>query len=61
MRKWYSGFVVVPRTALRTMGMFRRQGLGRFVPFIAVLLLGSAILWMLSSVAPLAPFIYSLF
>jgi hypothetical protein len=43
------------------MGMFRLQGLGRFVPFICVLLVGSVLLWMLSSVAPLAPFIYSLF
>jgi hypothetical protein len=60
-RKWYTGFVVVPLTALRAAGAFRNQGLGRFVPFVFVLLFGSAILWVINTIAPLAPFIYSLF
>jgi hypothetical protein len=53
--------VVIPRTALRTAGAFNNQGLGRFVPFVFVLLLGSAVLWLINTIAPLAPFIYSLF
>ena len=60
-RKWYTGIVLVPRTVLRTAAAFRSQGLGRFVPFVLVLLLGSAVLWILNTIAPLAPFIYSLF
>ncbi|MEO7594840.1 MAG: hypothetical protein ABI134_26730 [Byssovorax sp.] len=51
----------MPRTAWRTAAAFRSQGLGRFVPFVLVLLLGSAVLWVLNTIAPLAPFIYSLF
>lgn len=60
-RKWYAGLVIVPLTALRTAAAFQNQGLGRFVPFVLVLLLGSAVLWALNTIAPLAPFIYSLF
>jgi hypothetical protein len=60
-RSWYTGLLLIPRIALRTVGAFRAQGLGRFVPVVLVLLVGSAMLWALSSVAPLAPFIYSLF
>lgn len=60
-RKWYTALLVIPRTALRTAGAFNNQGLGRFVPFVFVLLLGSAMLGLINTIAPLAPFIYSLF
>ncbi len=60
-RPWYASFVGIPLTALRTALAFRDQGLGRFVPFVLLLLAGSAILWVINTVAPLAPFIYSLF
>ncbi|MGH7440413.1 MAG: hypothetical protein ACRENE_32380 [Polyangiaceae bacterium] len=60
-RSWYAGLVVIPRTALRTASTLRDQGLGRFVPFVLVLLLGAAVLWTINAIAPLAPFIYSLF
>lgn len=60
-RRWYAGIVIVPRTVLRTAATFRRQGLGRFVPFVLVLLFGAAVLWVINTIAPLAPFIYSLF
>jgi len=60
-RSWYAGLVLVPRTALRTAKTFRVHGLGLFVPFVFLLLIGSAILWVLNTIAPLAPFIYSLF
>lgn len=60
-RKWYTGFVVIPRTVLRTASAFDNQGLRRFVPFVFVLFLGAAVLWLINTIAPLAPFIYSLF
>jgi hypothetical protein len=60
-RKWYASLVVVPMTAMRTAGALQSQGLGRFVPFVLVLLFGAAVLWVLNTIAPLAPFIYSLF
>jgi hypothetical protein len=60
-RAWYAGLVIIPRTALRTVSMFSQQGLGRFVPFVFVLLFGAAVLWVINTIAPLAPFIYSLF
>jgi hypothetical protein len=60
-RSWYTGILLVPRTALRTAATFRAHGLGLFVPFVLLLLVGSAILWVLNTIAPLAPFIYSLF
>ena len=60
-RRWYTGFVIVPLTAARTVMTFKNQGLGRFVPFVFVLLFGSAVLWVINTIAPLAPFIYSLF
>ena len=60
-RPWYAAFIIVPRTALRTVKAFSDQGLGRFVPFVLVLLLGAAVLWVVNTIAPLAPFIYSLF
>ncbi len=60
-RRWYTGLVIVPSTALRTAKAFSDRGLGRFVPFVLVLLLGAAVLWVINTIAPLAPFIYSLF
>ena len=60
-RRWYAGLIIVPRTALRTLRAFSDQGLGRFVPFVLVLMLGAAVLWVVNTIAPLAPFIYSLF
>ena len=60
-RRWYTPALMVPRIALRTLGMLRLQGLGRFTPLLLVLLVGSALLWIINGIAPLAPFIYSLF
>jgi hypothetical protein len=31
------------------------------MPFVGFLLLGAVILWLVNTVAPLAPFVYSLF
>ena len=60
-RHWYSGFVVVPLTVLRTFSMLRHCDLGAFVPFVAILLTGAGVLWIVNAIAPLAPLIYSLF
>jgi hypothetical protein len=60
-RRWYTSALLVPRIALRTLAMLRLQGLGRFTPLLLVLLVGSVLLWIINGIAPLAPFIYSLF
>ena len=60
-RHWYTSIVVILKTSMRTMGAFRDHRLGRFIPFVLYLLLGSALLWVINTVAPLAPFVYSLF
>ncbi len=48
-------------TIVRTASMLLTQRLGRFVPFFVVLLVGAVLMWIVHSVAPLAPFVYSLF
>jgi len=48
-------------TILRTFSMLRNADLGAFVPFVAFLFLGAGALWVVNSIAPLAPLIYSLF
>jgi hypothetical protein len=53
--------VVVPLTVLRTFSMLRHCDLGAFVPFVAILLTGAGVLWIVNAIAPLAPLIYSLF
>ena len=60
-RRWYTGPLMIVRTALRTFDAFRNQRLRAFVPFVMLLLLGSIMLWLINTIAPLAPFVYSLF
>ena len=60
-RPWYAGVNVVALTILRTFSMLRNSDLGAFVPFVAVLFMGAGVLWLVNSIAPLAPLIYSLF
>jgi hypothetical protein len=60
-RPWYSGLVVLPLTILRTFSMLRHSDLDAFVPFVALLFMGAGVLWLVNSIAPLAPLIYSLF
>jgi len=47
-------------TGLRTLRAFRNHRLGRFLPVVLFLLLWAIVLWLLNSIAPLAPFVYSL-
>lgn len=60
-RRWYSGIVIAAKTALTMFEALRRHRLGVFIPFVAFLLLGSAVIWLVNTIAPLAPFVYSLF
>jgi hypothetical protein len=60
-RRWYTNLVTLPLTALRTMSTFRNYQLGSFVPLLTFLFTGAVVLWMVNAIAPLAPFIYSLF
>jgi hypothetical protein len=60
-RHWYTGIVLVPMIAVETMSMLQRHRIGRLVPFFVFLLFGAAFLWLVNAIAPLAPFVYSLF
>jgi hypothetical protein len=53
--------VMTGRTALRTLSMLRSHRLGAFIPFVVCLMLGSGLIWLANTIAPLAPFVYSLF
>lgn len=60
-RPWLSGLKTTSKTAIATFGMLRSHRLGPFVPFVGFLLLGAVLLWVINAIAPLAPFVYSLF
>jgi hypothetical protein len=60
-RRWYTGIVIVSKTATRTLRAFRDHGMSPLVPLALYLLAGSVLLWVVSTIAPLAPFVYSLF
>jgi predicted RND superfamily exporter protein len=55
------GFVLVARTIRRTSGTLMDHKLGALVPVFGVLVLLALLLWVINSIAPLAPFVYSLF
>ena len=60
-RHWYTGIALLAKTAARTFSTLRSHRLGRFVPFLGVLLFGAIVLWFINTIAPLAPFVYSQF
>ena len=60
-RHWYTGLAILGRTVYRTAGTLRRHRLGFLLPVFVFLLLAAAILWIVNGVAPIAPFVYSLF
>jgi hypothetical protein len=60
-RRFYTGLVIIAKTCSRTLGAFRDHRLYAFVPFVLWLLAGSVLLWIINTIAPLAPFVYSLF
>ena len=60
-RPWHTGLVLTSKTAMMTFATLRDHRLGAFIPFVGFLLLGAVVLWGINSIAPLAPFVYSLF
>ncbi|MFN7953995.1 MAG: hypothetical protein U0610_19870 [bacterium] len=60
-RHWYTGPVLIVRNIVRTAQVLEAQGLPRFVPFAAILFLLAGGIWVVNTISPLAPFIYSLF
>ena len=52
---------IVARTVRRTLEMLRAQGLGALAPLVLILFALALLLWAINTVAPLAPFVYSLF
>lgn len=60
-RRWYTGFGIIARTITRTFGVLRSHRLGVLIPTFSVLLLLALLLWAINTIAPLAPFVYSLF
>lgn len=61
LRRWLVALRVVPITVTRTFQTLSRHRLGVFIPFVGILLLLAGVLWTINAIAPLAPFVYSLF
>jgi hypothetical protein len=59
--RWLTGLRIIRKTVLRTFSTLERQQLGMFAPFVGLLLLLAGVLWLINAIAPLAPFVYSLF
>ena len=47
-------------TAARTLGAFREHRLWPLLPMVVFLLCWAVVLWVINSISPLAPFVYSL-
>lgn len=60
LRLYSSWLLGLGKTAGRTLGAFRNHQLGPFLPFVAFLILWAIVLWVINSISPLAPFVYSL-
>lgn len=60
IRLYASWFLSLGKTASRTLGAFRKHRLGPLLPVVAFLILWAVVLWLINSISPLAPFVYSL-
>ncbi|MCB9520938.1 MAG: hypothetical protein H6700_06855 [Myxococcales bacterium] len=60
-RRWYSGIVAITFSVRKTLGSLIAHRLGALAPVFGVLLLLAVVLWAVNTIAPLAPFVYSLF
>ncbi len=60
-RPKFSGISTVYHTITRTFSVLLHHKLGVLIPVFGVLLLLAALLWVINTIAPLAPFVYSLF
>ena len=61
MRRSLTRLRLLARTVLQTFSTLVNQQLGMFVPFVGLLFLLAGVLWLINVIAPLAPFVYSLF
>ena len=61
VRRWLTGLQVLAQTVGKTFSTLVNQRLGMFVPFVGLLFLLAGVLWLINVIAPLAPFVYSLF
>lgn len=60
-RPWHAPITVALRTVGRTFTTLRAYGLGALTPLFVVLALTAGLLWVIGTLTPLAPFVYSLF
>jgi hypothetical protein len=60
-RAIYWRLSTMARTVLRTAEVLRAHRLGTFIPLLGLLMVLSAVMWVVSAIAPVAPFVYSLF
>ena len=60
-RQWHSPITIIARTVGRTLSTLRAYGLGSLIPLFVVLALTAGLLWLIGTLTPLAPFVYSLF
>ena len=60
-KNWLAGLRVIPTTLSRTFSTLMKHRLGKFVPWVGLLLLLAGVLFIINAIAPLAPFVYSLF
>jgi len=60
-RRWYAGPLLIATTVSRTFETLKNHRLAPFIPIVGLLLLGAIVLWIVNTIAPLAPFVYSLF
>lgn len=60
-RPWHAPVTIALRTVGRTLSALRAYGLGALAPLFVVLALTAGLLWVINTLTPLAPFVYSLF
>jgi hypothetical protein len=60
-RPWYARFLILWKTIQRTRDTLRANRLSLLSPVFVLLLLLSLLLLAINTIAPLAPFVYSLF
>ena len=61
MRRWMTALSLVAGTVRRTFESFAHHRLGVFMPVLVLLFLLAGALWVINTLAPLAPVVYTLF
>lgn len=57
---WFQLLFLFLSTVVKTLGVFLDQSLKIFIPLVLILFLIAVLLFLISAIAPLAPFVYSL-